>query len=161
MESINCGFYYDCYRDSGELPSGDKSLLERARDATKTAYAPYSCFKVGAALRLSGGIVICGSNQENASFPAGLCAERVALATAASQHPNSAVEALAISYDHPKNKSTHPISPCGICRQSLTEYEQRFGRPIRLILSGLEGKVYVIASAAALLPLSFSASDMS
>jgi cytidine deaminase len=151
---------YLWYPDARELPSEDRELLERAREVTAHAYAPYSAFHVGAALRLTNREIISGTNQENASFPAGLCAERVALSTASSVHPGMAVAALAVSYDNVHGSSQRPISPCGICRQSLVEYEKRGGGPIRVILGGLEGEVWVVPSAAALLPFSFSAADL-
>ena len=160
MERLEKPFTYLWYPDAGELPEKDLALLEAARKATGLAYAPYSGFRVGAALALVSGDVVTGANQENASFPAGLCAERVALASAAARFPGVAVAALAVSYDAGQGASDRPISPCGICRQSLAEWEQRFGSPIRIILGGLKGGVQVIASASTLLPLSFSREDL-
>jgi cytidine deaminase len=160
MERLEKPFTYLWYPDAGELPEKDLALLEAARKATGLAYAPYSGFRVGAALALVSGDVVTGANQENASFPAGLCAERVALASAAARFPGVAVAALAVSYDAGPGASDRPISPCGICRQSLAEWEQRFGSPIRIILGGLKGGVQVIASASTLLPLSFSREDL-
>ena len=110
--------------------------------------------------RLENGEIVTGSNQENASFPVGLCAERVLLAAASSIYPKVPIETIAISYHNDNGKSDHPISPCGICRQSLLEYESRVNHPIRLILGGMEGKVYVIDNAAMLLPLSFTSEDL-
>lgn len=159
MQLLHQSFEYACYEDSSELAGSDAALLEEARRATKTAYAPYSGFRVGAALRLEGDILITGSNQENAAFPAGLCAERVALAAASSRYPGVPVLDLAVSYDDCKGKSDSPVSPCGICRQSLVEQEERFGRPVRLILGGLSGRVYVVESASFLMPLAFSSAD--
>ena len=126
----------------------------------KKAYAPYSHFNVGAAALLTDGKIVTGTNQENASYPVGICAERVLLSAVASQYNNAAIETIAISYNNLNGASKHPISPCGICRQSLAEYEERTRQPIRLILSGLEGEVYVIEKAQYLLPLSFNADDM-
>lgn len=160
METITRPFSYQCYEQGEALPAEDAALLREARQATRQAYAPYSHFQVGAAVRLSNGVTVTGANQENASFPAGICAERSVLATAASAYPGVPVAALAVSFDHKERKSDHPISPCGICRQSLLEYEQRYRNPIRIILGGLEGKVYVIGSVSVLLPLSFSADDL-
>jgi cytidine deaminase len=116
---------------------------------------------VGAIAKLDNGEIVAGSNQENASFPVGLCAERVLLASAASLFPKVPIETIAISYYNENGESRHPISPCGICRQSLLEYESRVKHPIRIILGGLEGKVYIIERAAMLLPLSFTAEDLS
>lgn len=160
MEHIHQAFSYWLYEDASGLGEADAALLEDARKATDLAYAPYSSFRVGAALRLVTGAVITGANQENASFPAGLCAERVALATAASRFPGTAPETLAVSFDYQGGASDHPISPCGICRQSLAEWEHRFRCRIRIVLGGQRGKVFVIESASALLPLSFSRDDL-
>jgi cytidine deaminase len=101
-----------------------------------------------------------GTNQENASYPAGICAERTLMSVASTLFPNVAIQTIAISYDNLKGKSDHPISPCGICRQSLVEFQQRTNHPIRIILGGMEGKVQVIENAANLLPFSFSADDL-
>lgn len=160
MKRVEEPFTYLSYPDAGELPERDLALLDEARKATRLAYAPYSRFQVGAALALASGDVVTGANQENASFPVGLCAERVALAAAAVRFPGVAVVALAVSYDTGDDTSDRPISPCGICRQSLAEWEQRFGSPIRMILGGLTGSVQVIESVSMLLPLSFSREDL-
>jgi cytidine deaminase len=137
----------------------DAALLKQARKATKNAYAPYSNFFVGAAALLENDEIVTATNQENASFPAGICAERVLLSTITSLHPKIKIKAIAISYDNRNGESNHPITPCGICRQTLAEYEERLKQPIRLILAGLEGKIIIIESASLLLPLSFSAKD--
>jgi cytidine deaminase len=160
MERVEKPFTYLWYPDVGELPEEDLALLEEARKATRLAYAPYSGFRVGAALALVSGDVVTGANQENASFPAGLCAERVALAGAAARFPGVAVAALAVSYDAGQGAGATPISPCGICRQSLAEWEQRFESPMRIILGGQTGGVQVIESVSMLLPLSFSREDL-
>ncbi|HVS94995.1 MAG TPA: cytidine deaminase [Puia sp.] len=151
---------YEEYASDGELPASDAILLTRAREATGDAYAPYSRFRVGAAARLANGEVITGSNQENASFPAGICAERTLLSAAASKFPGVGIETLAISYSNGKGASDRPISPCGICRQSLQEAEARTGRPIRLVLGGMEGKVIVLPEAGQLLPLAFTSGEL-
>lgn len=160
MKKITHTFSFDCAGGAEELTSADRLLLQEAQSITRHAYAPYSRFHVGAALVLSNGQIVRGTNQENASFPAGICAERVALASAATQFPDVAVSALAVSYDNKQGSSTHPITPCGICRQTLLEQEQKQQMPIRLILGGLSGKIFILASAKYLLPMSFSASDM-
>ena len=160
MKRATYEFSYEVYDTIDNLTAEDRWLLEEARTATGDAYAPYSQFSVGAAARLSNGNSVRGSNQENASFPAGLCAERVLLAAVASLHPAASIETLAISYNNQQGASDYPISPCGICRQSLQEYTQRTGRPIRLILGGKQGPVYILADANALLPLRFTAHDL-
>ena len=147
------------YDSSDDLNEDDAFLLSEARSVTQFAYAPYSNFQVGAIARMANGEIISGSNQENASYPAGICAERVMLSSAASQYPGIAISTIAISYNNLKGKSDRPVSPCGICRQSLVEFEQRFG-PVRIILSGMEGEVQVIENAAYLLPLVFSSDDL-
>jgi cytidine deaminase len=153
-------FHFEVFDRLDELTKADAELLQQAREVTKNAYAPYSNFHVGAVAILANGETVSGTNQENASFPVGMCAERVLLATASSLHPNMPVETIAISYDNIHGKSNHPISPCGICRQTLAEYETRTKHPIRLILGGLEGKIYIIPEANKLLPLSFTSDDM-
>lgn len=160
MQSTNFQFSYDVYDSIEELHAEDASLLRKAQKATALAYAPYSNFRVGAVARLTNGQFVAGSNQENASYPVGLCAERVLLGSLSSLYPNVPVEAIAISYNSETAGSDHPIAPCGICRQSLQEYESRVKQPIRLILGGMEGKIYVIASATMLLPFSFTNEDM-
>jgi cytidine deaminase len=150
----------EVYDNETLLPPGDRKLLEEAREAIAGAYAPYSGFKVGAAARLRNGQVVRGANQENASFPAGLCAERVALAAASSLYPDMPVEAMAITYLNTRGQSDHPVSPCGICRQILYETERRWHSPIRLILSGQQGKAFALPVAGSLLPLAFGGKDL-
>lgn len=153
-------FSYTIYDGIEALDPEDAWLLNEAREVTATAYAPYSHFQVGAAARLTNGEIVAGSNQENASFPVGICAERVLLASASSLFPKIPIEVMAISYHNTLGQSNHPISPCGMCRQSLQEYEGRVHHPIRLILGGLTGKVFVIKRASELLPLSFTNEDL-
>ncbi|MFV0418309.1 MAG: cytidine deaminase [Dysgonomonas sp.] len=137
-----------------------KKLIEKAKLATSSAYAPYSNFHVGAAVLLSDGNIITGNNQENAAYPSGLCAERVAIFAANSQHPNIAVEAIAIAAFHNGSYTDMPCCPCGSCRQTLTEVENRFDHPIRVIMYG-ESKIYEVASASDLLPISFGKESLS
>ncbi len=150
----------EMYASADELNESDGNLLALAKDVTRQAYAPYSHFNVGAAAKLIDGKIVTGTNQENASYPVGICAERVLLSVVASQYNNAGIDTIAISYDNLNGQSKHPISPCGICRQTLVEYEQRTNQPIRLILGGLKGEVYIIEQAHHLLPLSFMAGDM-
>lgn len=161
MKEKKYQFLYKIYKTSDELNEGDASLLIQARKVTKKAYAPYSRFHVACAARLENGRTVIGTNQENASYPVTICAERALLATVGTQYGDEPIETLAISYHPLDGESKHPISPCGMCRQALTEYERRSGKPIRLILSGMEGIVYVIDSAKDLLPLAFSDDDLS
>ena len=160
MNKKEVHFEYEVYDSIEKLNTEDAALLDRARKATATAYAPYSNFQVGASALLLNGEMLNGTNQENASFPVGLCAERVLISAISSLHPNTAIHTMAISYNNLNGKSDHPISPCGICRQSLLEYESRLNHPIRLIMSGMDGEVFIIANAAMLLPLRFTSEDM-
>lgn len=137
------------------MPKEDRELLRAAAKAARSAYAPYSKFAVGAALRLEGGAVVAGSNQENAAFPAGCCAERTALHAAMSLTPKGYVEAIAVVV--PRVRNADPVSPCGICRQALVEQEYRQGGPIRVLLGAVNGEVQEIPTANDLLPLSFDA----
>ena len=151
---------YKVFDDLNELMKEDAWLLNEARDVTKQAYAPYSNFYVGAAAKLVNGEIVAGTNQENASYPVGLCAERVLLASASSQFPKIPIQTMAVSYKSENVKSDHPISPCGICRQTLQEYEGRVDHPVQLILGGMTGHVYVIDSASRLLPLAFTSEEL-
>jgi len=160
MHKAAYNFIYEVYNSIDDLNKEDAWLLQHAKETAKAAYAPYSKFFVGAAARLMNGEIVKGTNQENASYPVGICAERVLLSTAATLHPHVPIESMAISYRSDTIKSDHPISPCGICRQSLQEYEQRVHNPIRLILAGMNGKVMVIEKASMLLPLSFTSGDL-
>ena len=153
-------FSFQVYDSIDELDADDRQLLIEARNVTDQAYAPYSNFHVGAAAKLSNNKIVTGTNQENASYPVGICAERVLLSAISSFHPGIAIETMVVSYQSKKIRSDHPISPCGMCRQALQEFEGRMDKPIRLILSGMEGKVYVIKSASLLLPLAFTNEEL-
>ena len=147
-----------CHYD--ELTEKDRKLIDAACEATKRSYAPYSHFAVGAAALLENDIVITGTNQENAAYPSGLCAERTTLFYANSQYPDQAVETLAIAARNERGEFLEePIPPCGACRQVMLETEKRFKRPMRILLSGEKG-IYELRSVGALLPLSFDASSM-
>ena len=155
MHQIKINTTVDIYPDKSVLPAADLQLLEQAIEASQKAYAPYSEFYVGAALLLSNGTIILGSNQENASYPLCLCAERVAIAAASNyQLP---VQAIAVMARNPRSPLTQPISPCGACRQVILETELRFQHCIRIILYGEMGEVFVVESAKDLLPLGFDA----
>lgn len=145
--------------DYNELTADDKALVDAAKQATRTSYAPYSHFQVGAAVRLDDGTVVCGSNQENAAYPSGLCAERTAVFSANAQHPDHPVVALAIAAFNQGAFLQAPIPPCGACRQVLLEVEERYRHPIRILLYGEEG-TYVTESVRELLPLQFVSATM-
>lgn len=155
MEIINQQVTYTVYSSDHELDISDASLLQEARAAAGTSYAPYSRYHVGAAVRLANGMIFRGSNQENISFPVGLCAERVALFSAMAAGTDSAVVAVAITAKADDFPVTDPVTPCGMCRQALLEYEMKFSQPVRLIMSGESGSVIVIGSVQQLLPLAF------
>lgn len=155
MKQEQYQFEYSRYANKLSLPADDAELLQAALVATQYAYAPYSSFKVGAAARLANGIIISGSNQENASYPVGICAERVLLGNAAVHYPDVAIESMAITYRSEKRPSNIPVSPCGMCRQALVEFESRVNAPMKLILGGEEGEVIVTKSALHLLPFAF------
>jgi cytidine deaminase len=160
MKENKFEFNYRVYDSIDELPEQQQWLLNEAREVTSQAYAPYSNFQVGAVAQMANGEIVAGSNQENASFPVGLCAERVLLASISSLFPRIPIESIAISYKSEHKKSDHPISPCGICRQSLQEFESRVSHPVQLILGGMSGPVYVIDSASRLLPLAFTSEEL-
>ena len=160
MEKGKYSFEYSVFNSEKDLNVEDAKLLKEAREMTQHAYAPYSHFYVGAIAKLSNGKTVSGSNQENASFPVGLCAERVLLSSATSLFPKVPIETIAISYKSDTVKSDHPVAPCGLCRQSLIEFEERLKSPIRLILAGTEGKVIVIERASDLLPLAFTSEEL-
>lgn len=138
-----------------ELSSIDRQLIDAARQATERSYAPYSHFHVGAALLLANGEIITGCNQENAAFPVTICAERNALFTAGNLYPDVKIEAIAIAARNAQGFLSHPISPCGSCRQVMIETETRHQHPLRIVLYGTEG-IYVLEGIATLMPLSFN-----
>ena len=145
--------------DYEELSEADRELIDKAKEATQTSYAPFSKFCVGAAARLSDGRIVTGCNQENAAFPSRLCAERTALNYANARYPENSVEELAIAaYAHGAFLKA-PIPPCGACRQVILGVEERYGHPVRFLLFGEEG-TYVVDSVKAILPLQFTGETM-
>lgn len=151
---------YRVYESIDHLSSEDQALLSKARAVSKNAYAPYSGFRVGAAAIMAGGSIVTGTNQENASYPIGICAERVLLAAVSSIAPSESISVMAISYQSDEVDSSKPVAPCGMCRQSLVEFENRYSKPMRLLLSGSEGEVYEFDSVSELLPFSFKAENL-
>ena len=142
-----------------ELPEADRLLVEKAKEATYTSYAPYSHFCVGAALRLADGTDISGSNQENAAFPSSLCAERTALFYANAHCPDQPVREIAVAARTQNGFLKAPIPPCGACRQVMLGVEERYGSPIRVLLYG-EETIYEVDSVRTLLPLQFVGETM-
>ncbi len=160
MKHISSEIKYDLYESMDELSSEDKSLMLAAIEATGTAYAPYSNFHVGAAVLMENGQVVRGSNQENAAYPSGLCAERVAVFAAGSQFPGVKIKAIAITAMFDDLKEPLSVSPCGDCRQVMAEYEHRYKANIRLIITAGKGKIMVIPNTKTLLPLMFNAENL-
>lgn len=155
METKEIKFTIKRFGNQEELPDDEKRLLAAARKVASGAYSPYSKFSVGAAVLLENGEIILGNNQENASFPAGVCAEHVALAFANANWPDVAVTAIAISAISADQAASVTIRPCGVCRQVMVEIEKRFSRPIKVIMDGKSG-IDVVDQASHLLPLSFN-----
>ncbi len=142
-----------------ELSAADRQLIDAAKEATARSYAPYSRFSVGAAALLGNGVVVTGSNQENAAYPSGLCAERTTLFYANSQYPDQPVQVLAVAARTENGFIPMPIPPCGACRQVILETEKRYHTPIRILLYGRD-EVYEVQGIGDLLPLSFDASAL-
>lgn len=155
MKKINIQTSIQVFESEAGLSQNDQNLLQLATDALEDAYAPYSHFSVGAALLLQNGKTTKGSNMENASYPMCLCAERAAIAAASSEYPNIPFQSIAITVRHADKVIQKPAAPCGACRQVLFEVENRYKHPIRIILRGQTGPVYIFESAKDLLPLSF------
>ncbi len=143
-----------------QLPEKDAMLWNAAMDACSNAYAPYSGFKVGAALLLDDGTIIKGSNQENAAYPSGLCAERVAFFNAGANYPEKKIVAVAITAVLKNHKHSHPVSPCGDCRQVMAEFEHRYGNPIRIIMMTEKNQYVILKSVKELLPFLFSSDSL-
>lgn len=152
MENKIYQFEYQKYNNPSELSEENQNLIELSKKAAEKAYAPYSKFRVGAAILLENGEILSGSNQENASYPVGVCAERTLLSYTHANFPDSKKIKLAISVlDTEKD-----VSPCGLCRQTLLEYESLQGQPIEIMLHNMSGTVIVLPSASSLLPLHFN-----
>jgi cytidine deaminase len=143
------------YSSLQELPTDVQKLMEQAVEVRKRAYAPYSKFRVGAALLLNNGQTVLGSNQENAAYPSGLCAERVAIFQAGAIYPDAKILKMAITAASDSNKTIAPIPPCGGCRQSIAEYETRQDAPIEIYFMGEIGDIYKSDSLKNLLPFMF------
>jgi len=146
---------YTEYSNINELPEKQQNLISAAREAVKNAYAPYSHFKVGAALLMEDDSVISGNNQENASSPVGSCAERTAIYWANANFPDKKIMAIAITSLDTEGKIAKHLSPCGLCRQTLLETQQRFSSPIKVFIDKRD-KILEIPDIESLLPLSFN-----
>lgn len=144
------------YDSIDELEPENRQIMEAAIVASKNAYAPYSNFFVGAALLLDNGEIVSGNNQENAAYPSGICAERVAIFSAHALYPKAAIKKIAITAHSSQTTVDKPISPCGACRQVIAEYQTLFGNNIEIIMSGETGKIFRVNSIEDLLPFMFN-----
>ncbi|MCW3084417.1 MAG: cdd [Bacteroidetes bacterium] len=151
---------YAEFENESELNESDRELLQKARVAAESAYAPYSNFYVGAALLLKNGQIITGNNQENVAYPSGLCAERVAIYAAGATFPDEAIETIAVTCKSPAFEVNEPLSPCGACRQAIAEYEMRHNSKIRILLAGEKGRIRMVESISDLLPFMFKAEEL-
>lgn len=155
MKKITITSEFSVYNSLEELPNDIQNLMEQAVSVRKNAYAPYSNFRVGVALLLDNGQIVIGSNQENAAYPSGLCAERVAIFHAGAVYPEAKIIKMAITAASDTNKTIAPIPPCGACRQSIAEYEIRQDNPIEIYFMGETGDIYKSESLKNLLPFMF------
>ena len=155
MKEIKITSEFLVYNSLSELPNDIQGLMEQAVAVRKNAYAPYSKFRVGTALLLDNGKIVLGSNQENAAYPSGLCAERVAIYQAGAVYPEAKILKMAITAASDTNQTTTPIPPCGSCRQSIAEYEIRQETPIEIYFMGELGDIYKSESLKNLLPFMF------
>jgi cytidine deaminase len=155
MNDIIISTRFSAFESVLELPNDIQKLMIQAIAVRKNAYAPYSKFKVGAALLLDNGQLVLGSNQENAAYPSGLCAERVAIFQAGAIYPDSKILKMAITAASDNNQTTAPIPPCGSCRQSIAEYEIKQDFPIEIYFMGEIGVIYKSDSIKNLLPFMF------
>jgi cytidine deaminase len=153
-------FEYEQFSSSDDLQIVWQQLIHDARAVTKKAIAPYSKFNVGCAVLLSNGKIVTGFNIENASYPVTICAERTTLSAVLTQYPLEAIEAIAISYNTFAGNTAKPLSPCGLCRQFMSEVEDIQKKKIPLILSGMQGEVMVVHSVKDLLPFTFGGGDL-
>ncbi|MCH3883151.1 MULTISPECIES: cytidine deaminase [Tenacibaculum] len=158
MKKIDIQTSATIFDSVSELSSEEQNLMNNAIEARKKAYAPYSKFKVGAALLLDNGKIISGNNQESAAYPSGMCAERVAIWKAGSDFPNMKVKKIVITAASTENLVNKPVGPCGACRQTLSEYEINQKEPIEIIFMGEIGQIVKTESLLSLLPFSFDSS---
>jgi cytidine deaminase len=160
MKKLAITTTFEVFNSIDNLSQEANSLMLQAIEIRKKAYAPYSKFRVGAAILLDNGKIVLGSNQENAAYPSGLCAERVAIFQAGAIYPEAKIIALAITAASDNNPTLSPIPPCGGCRQSIAEYEFKQNTPIEIFFMGESGEVYKSDSISNLLPLSFNKTSL-
>jgi len=155
MKNITVTTQFSVFEDTSELPQDVQDLIAKAVSTRKNAYAPYSKFRVGAAILLDNGEIVLGSNQENAAYPSGLCAERTAIFYTGANYPDAKILKMAISAASDTNPTLSPIPPCGACRQSIAEYEFKQDQPIEIYFMGESGAIFKSDSLKNLLPLTF------
>ncbi len=158
MKTLHIGLDIKIYENIDELSNRDAQLMNEAKAALQKSHSPYSKFQVGASVILENGKVLSGANQENAAYPMCLCAEMVVLSTVSSEYPSMIINTMAITVKSSSQVIDLPVPPCGACRQTIFEFEQRQQKPIRILLQGEKGAIYEIASAKDILPLSFDSS---
>lgn len=155
MKKITITTQFSSYESVQELPADVQELMAKAVGIRKKAYAPYSKFRVGAAILLDNGQIVLGSNQENAAYPSGLCAERTAIFYTGANYPDAKILKMAISAASDTNPTLSPIPPCGACRQSIAEYEFKQDQPIEMYFMGESGDIFKSDSLKNLLPITF------
>ncbi len=160
MKEIHITTTFEVFHSISDLSENIQTLMQQAIEIRKKAYAPYSHFRVGAAILLDNGKIVLGSNQENAAYPSGLCAERVAIYQAGAVYPDVKILTIAITAASDSNPTLSPIPPCGSCRQSIAEYEFKQDTPIEIYFMGESGEVYKSNSINNLLPLSFNKTSL-
>lgn len=158
MKIIKIESELEVYESIRELPHDIVNLMKAATEARELAYAPYSNFKVGAAILLENNEIVTGNNQENASYPSGLCAERTAIYYASAKYPDTVIKRIALTASSDNHITDKPIPPCGACRQAISEYEIKQDLPIEIYFMGIKGKVVKARSLSDLLPLAFDKS---
>ena len=160
MTKHNLTVAYTEFSELSQLAAEDRKLLKDAWDACDSAYAPYSQFFVGAAVLLANNLIIKGNNQENAAYPSGLCAERIAVFSASATYPGVPIKTIAVVAKTKVFDIRGPITPCGACRQVIAEYEKLSGQPIRIILQGNSEKVWILDGITNLLPFMFDGGEL-
>jgi len=160
MKVVNLQIQIEEYDQISDLNADDRLLLEKAWKACDSAYAPYSKFNVGAAVSLANGEIVSGNNQENAAYPSGLCAERVAMYYASAHYPGVAMKAIAVAVKSDEVPLDEPASPCGSCRQVMAEYEYLYHTKLRIILGSPHTKIQILKGIGSLLPLTFYAEGL-
>ncbi len=160
MQKINLSINYTEFDQIEELNPDEQELLQAAEDAISSAYAPYSKYYVGAAVRLENGQIVKGSNQENVAYPSGLCAERVAIFYASAQYPDQKILEVAVTAKAGDFEVNTPVAPCGTCRQVMAEYQTKQKAPIKIIMKGETGKIRKISNVDDILPFMFHAEEL-